>query len=98
MLGWLPDDDAAKPEGYCNSVDPEARLLPEVVPASAGAAGQRTVWYAREDAPSHRADEGARLRRRPKRSCRLLPARPANAPPLMRNEMSPTTALTKAER
>jgi transcriptional regulator of arginine metabolism len=27
MLGWLPDDDAAKPGGYCNAVDPEARSL-----------------------------------------------------------------------
>jgi hypothetical protein len=21
MPGWLPDDDSAKPEGYCNPVD-----------------------------------------------------------------------------
>ena len=43
MLGWLPDDDAAKPGGYCNAVDPEARPLAPLPIATTKAERQRLI-------------------------------------------------------
>lgn len=40
MPGSLPDDDSAKPGGYCNSVEPEARPLPKAVARDADQRGR----------------------------------------------------------